>query len=630
MPKASVHEFTRYKYGARCDPLCDPVTGRVIRPLDDFLIEARMVKKFDESYHPPGWLGKAEHFRRMVTCIFAGPQAKNPFEWNPNASRIVDEYYRHKFLSIAGHASSSKTETTALLAVGEFIIDPENTGILVTSTTLAEARGRIWGRIEYYWQELCEFLGGEQNAPGELVSSSGIIRLRMGNRKDDTRGIKLVPGRESEVKEGIGRMKGFKAPKLRLLGDEFSDLSHKLLDAARSNLFVNDDFKMAVAFNPGSHFDPAGVMSEPKNGWSSIDVFASDGWETKMGYCIRFDGEKSPNVLAGRKIWNGLLTADKLNEAKANLGDNTTRFIEQYRGAWSLTGHADGIYSEAEVIKYRGMEKVQVWEATPVIIGGFDPSFTHGGDRAVLTIGKSGRASIDSKFIPCAEVVATIYLDDNIDTKQDKKELIVARLKQACIQHGLDPRNLAMDATGGGDVLATLMARDPFFGNQFMRVQFGGKASDLPFQGRKCSDRFANMASELWYMGKPMLRAGQLRGLTPDIVREITLRLYTEQSGGKKLIKIEAKEDMKARLAGRSPDAGDSFFLMLHAARARASLKVIETVAKTAVKTPQPLDNMFAWGQKKKLSLQEGGFQPAGGGWGDDEYPGSGVNLHGF
>jgi len=614
---AAENNLLRDKYGAIHAPLVDN-TGRAICPRPDWKIEADMLL-CTEGKHPSGWLGKAEHLKRMANCLFGS--GKRPFQWNPNASRIVEEYFKCDFLAVAGHGSSSKTETMAVIAICEFMADPDNTGVLVSSTTLSEARGRIWGRIEYYWQDLCDYFGGEENTPGELVSSSGIIRYRLGKRKEDTRGIKLVPGKESEVKEGIGRMKGFKAGRMRFFADEMSDLSHKLLEAAESNLFLNPDFKMIGVFNPSSHFDPAGVFSEPVGGWDSINVMESDGWATTRGYCIRFDGERSPNVVAGREIWAGLLTAEKLDDRRKALGDNSPRFVEQYRGAWSTTGSSDSIYTEAEVIKYLGQKKVEVWMDNPVLAGGFDPSFTHGGDRAALVFIQCGMGVSFDKETRIGEVIDTVYLDDHLDTTQDKKEQIVARLIKECKAKGLDPRNLAIDATGGGDVLATLIARD--WSNEFIRVQFGGNASEMTLSKtnpRTGKERYANMASELWYSGKELLRCGQLRGLTPGIIREMTKRLYTE-TGKPPKIKIESKDDMKSRINGKSPDVSDAFFLALHVCRLRLGLASLEKSPKRQP-SPEtsPVDAMFAWGIKKKPKFNEPDYTAveAGSGWSDD------------
>lgn len=550
----------------------------------------------------------------------------------------------HYFAEGAIHHNSGKTEAVAAIAVAEFLASPSKTKVIVASTTLKDARGRVWGRIEHYWNEAMDFfrhyaipgLAGGIPMPGDLVSSQGFIRMSMGGRKDDTRGIVLAPGKDSEVKEGIGRMKGFKAPRMRFFADELSDLSHKLLDAAETNLYTNPDFKMIGTFNPASHFDPAGILSEPKDGWDSINMLESEGWKTTRGYCIRFDGETSPNVVAGYEKYPGLLKKEKLEERREALGSNSARFMEQYRGTWSTTGRADAIYTEAELIQHQGRGKVEVWPGITQMCAGFDPSYVHGGDRAGLVIAKTGEGITLSQKRPIMEVVEVIYLDDDLDTTKDKKELVIQRLKEAMRKHNVPAKNLAMDASGGGDPFATLMAQDPFFGTQFVRVQFGGSASELPAPGsggKIGKDRFYNMASELWHAGKSYLRCGQLKNITPGIAREMTLRLY-EEVGKPPKIKIEPKDKMKERLQGKSPDISDSYFLALFAARFRLGFLCAEKVAQTQKPLPipgNPYSNLVAWGQKKPQALVEHGHVDLtiGAGW-DSERAGSGGYSHMF
>jgi hypothetical protein len=628
--KSGRHPMARFKYGAWWPPLFDPVTKKAVCPMPDWKIEAKCFLNGNKK-NLPGFLGAHKHFLNICRMFFSHEKAVRPLQINPNIERIIKEYCEHRFLSCAGHGGSGKTEALAIIAVVEFIIDPSNTAVLITSTTISDSRSRAWGRIEHHWNNACEYFGGEKNTPGHLVSSQAMIRYRLGDKKDDTRGIKLIPGKESEVTEGVGRMKGFHARRVRFLADELSDLSHKLVDAAKSNLFTNPDFRMVAAFNPSSYFDPAGVFSEPENGWGSVDLMSCDGWKTKLGYCIRFDGETSPNILLQRAgkppIWEGLLLLASYDEAKKN--NSATRFMEQYRGCWSDTGHEDSIYSNAEIISYLGMKKVDVWTTPPTLAAGFDPAFSHGGDRCAFVVVKCGRGICNSIELPCVEVQEAIYLDTNLDTSKDKKEQVVMLLKKAMKDRNIDPRNLAIDATGGGDVFATLMARDEFFGTQFLKVQFGGSASEMVFQGKKGCDKFVNMVSELWYAGKPMLRSGQIKGLLPDIMNEMTKRLYEEENGGKKRIKVEPKEVMVKRLNGKSPDLSDSFFLSLHVCRSRLGLRSGEVVqkAKPTMQSKSAVPGMFDWGKPKKPSVNEPDFYvPTGGGWADE---GGGMGMFG-
>lgn len=614
-----------FRYGAWWPSFKDPKTGKPVCPMPDWKIEAKCFL-YATKKTLPGFLGKANHFLNICRMFFAHKNATRPLQINPNVERIITEYCRHRFLSIAGHGGSGKTEALAVIAIVEFILDPGNTAVLVTSTTIADSRSRVWGRIVHHWNNVCEYFGGEKNTPGQLVNSQALIRYNLDGRKDDTRGIKLIPASDNQVSEGVGRMKGFHARRIRFLADELSDLSHKIVDAAKSNLFTNPDFRMAASFNPSSYFDPAGVFSEPEDGWGSVDLMSHDGWKTKLGYCIRFDGDTSPNILLQRAgkppIWEGLLTLQSFEEAKKN--NSTTRFMEQYRGCWSDTGHEDSIYSNSEIIDYLGMKKVEVWTTQKTKVAGFDPAFAHGGDRCALAIMVYGNGISNGRDVSMVEVQEVMFLDNDLDSSKDKKEQVVANLKRACQFHNIDPRNLAIDATGGGDVFATLMARDEFFGTRFAKIQFGGEASELIIGGNRGHEKFCNMVSELWYAGKPMLRAGQIRGLTPDIMNEMTKRLYEEESGGKKRIRVETKEKMKKRLNGRSCDSADAFFIGLHVCRSRLGMRNAEVVTKSKKKIgwsePDPINDPFAWGRKKKPRINEPDYVPMGssGGWGDE------------
>jgi len=92
----------------------------------------------------------------------------------------------------------------------------------------------------------------------------------------------------------------------------------------------------------------------------------------------------------------------------------------------------------------------------------------------------------------------------------------------------------------------------------------------------KADESYGNRVSELWYVGREFLRAGQIRGVTIDLARELVARQYRTAERGK--IFVESKRDMKSRF-GRSPDIADAAFLMLDACRQRANAIAGTTVA---------------------------------------------------
>ena len=148
---------------------------------------------------------------------------------------------------------------------------------------------------------------------------------------------------------------------------------------------------------------------------------------------------------------------------------------------------------------------------------------------------------------------------------------IAQKFIEACRKRGVKARNVGIDATGAGapfcDVVASEWGTD-----EFIRVKFGGAASDLPVSASDrtpSKDRYANRMSEIWYSGQELLRSKQLRGVCDQLAREMTARTYsTSKSGNGMKIRVESKIDFKNR-TGASPDLADAAFVLLDVCRQR-------------------------------------------------------------
>lgn len=609
------------KYGIIHAPLKGP-RGKLIQ-YNNWMIEVRVLRNYDKWKNIPGikLLPWEEHFCRLSDCFFKDPKGSWPFEWNPNALRILRNFRRHHILAIAGHASSGKTHAMALIAVMMFFIDPKNTKVLVTSITASAASGRIWGHVKNCWNHLENCLGAG-NLPGKLLESKNKIRFIDEHGKgDETRGIELVVGEKSQAKASASKIQGIKAPKLILMGDEFAELEHSLVRTALTNLKRNDEFWLVGGFNPTSYFGPDGIISHPKDGWHSIDENTIE-WPTYLeefgynGFCIRFDGEKSPNILEGYNRWKGLLKIEDLKEAQVN-GVKTAAYYQMIRGYWSPTGEMDCIYAPGDIFAWQADAKVTDYVDVPVMMAGLDPAFTHGGDRAALAISRVGvrHDKISGRTQKVFELVKIYSLDEDVtNTSISKTEWVVKLTKEKLAEHKVDVRNLAVDATGGGEPFVALLRRD--IGVGFLNVCFSGKASMTPASPgdkRKGFERFKNMVSELWYVGKELIRTGQIKGLVPDVMSEMVVRTYKETGG---LVQVEPKADLKVRIK-KSCDFADATFLSLHMARLRHGLVSTESAALRPVAKGNPFNALFPPIDLNRKSQQQ--TRPAmldyGGGW---------------
>jgi hypothetical protein len=613
-------KFKRKKYGITWNPVCDQ-RGNPQLPMFDARIEIEILRDYDKWARVAGveLMSWEDHFKAFVTLIWARPEVAYKFTWNPYAEEILRQCRQHKFLGVSGHASSGKSQFGAIWAIANFIIDPKKTKVLVTSTSLQESRMRIWGVIEKYWGEAETYFKHFGGLPGKLVSSSGKIVGLTNGKQDDLVGIALIAGGKGN--DGESSKIGFKAGKLILIADELPLLTHKIYDAA-TNLLANDGFQMIGTGNLTSVFDPFGLFTEPERGWDSVNE-DMPGWTTKVGgYCIRFDGERSPNVIAQQTLYPGILTQEGLAAIREKWGSRSPGYYRMVKSFPCPTGAIDTIYSEPELTKNLCSHTGTPWLQRPVPIAFLDPAFSKGGDAAAASFALLGPAQIGGHTITVLEKTDTIDLMRLVNARhptKDRNEQLADLFIAECDKRNVAVPDRGLDATGGGDPFATILAMK--MGQGFQLISFAGAASDMIVSAtdkRKGKDRFANRVSELWYVGKEFVASGQIRGLDPATMLEMCARTYSER--GSKVL-VEPKDDMKKRTSGRSPDRADSWVGLIEIARRRH--KFLAAAKSARIPSAKPSEhNWFDDPKPKKIGFRDdfaGDFNFSGknSGWGD-------------
>jgi len=504
--------------------------------------------------------GKPHHFRQAVDLLWNQPASSKNFVWHPWAEEMLEAACVNKYLSVGGCASSGKTDFFAVWGLIEWLCAPHATQVLYTSTSLKDSRKRIWSTVEDYFQAV-------PGLPGKLVSSQGVIRFEADGLQSDKFGLTLVASDRKKERDAQNKFMGFKAPRLRLVADELPELADSILTTAFSNLARNEDFKMVGIGNPNSHYDPHGRFSEPYDGWTSVTEL-DYSWRTKYGRFIRFDAERSPNIMLGFVKYPFLAKQEDLNEA-GRLGEKSVAYYRMVKGFWCPIGADDSIYSDAE-IERGGGTSTPVWasEANKVRAAALDVAFTAGGDRCVLRFGTVGKTINGVRHVHFDEV---LLISEDVTNKIDPRTHQICRqVRDECVKRNVPIRNFALDATAGGAPFADVLA--VIWGPDFLRVNFSGRASDLPISSSDKApsyERYHDRVSELWFAGKELLRTKQVSGLDDSTIREMVSRRYnTVKGAGKLLLRAESKVDMKDRV-GFSPDLADAAFILIDLCRAR-------------------------------------------------------------
>lgn len=529
----------------------------------DWTIELFAYRHSKQLIGKADFLAPDEHFKR-ASKMFWHKKTEN-FIWHPWAEEMLHECCHNQFVGFAGCGSSGKSDFMAVWALLNWLAAPYHTLSLVTSTSIRDAKKRVWGAIQRYWPAL------KPVAPAKLTDTPtpAIYAIR-GEQRMEQAGVYLIPAEAKKTNEVTGKMRGMKAARVIVAADELSELGHALIDTAISNLSNNAELHISAAANPVSYYDPFGKFVEPKNGWSSVSV-NDDRWETKLGgVCLHFDALKNPNYLAKENLWP-IQKWEKIEEARERLGEDSPMFWRDYRGFWPPQAVSKSIYSEAEIVRFLA-DRPPFWASSPTRVIGIDPSFVSGGDRCVLYVGSFGS---NKDGVDQISFDKFYYLEDDATDAEPRTFQIARKISQIVSAESVDWHHVGVDVTGGGvpfcDALATVGRS-----NEFLRVHFGGAPSSRTlsaYDSTLASDKYCNRVTELWFGAKELLQNGQLRGVGVDLAREMTARNYETRKSGTMKVLVESKSDMKAR-TGKSPDIADAAFVMLEVIRERLGIRV--------------------------------------------------------
>lgn len=608
------------KYGLEWHPLGK---GKHSIPMPDVAIERAILADYDYLSQQPGaeLLEWKEHFQIFVNIIWGRPECTEPFHWNPYSLRMLDGAVKHKMIGLCGHASSGKTRFGAVWGLAHFIIF-KKCKVFFTSTTITEAQSRIWGDVEMYWHDAVKFLG-QQNMPGKLVSSKHKIVGILNGQYSDKVGCAVIASGDS-AKDAESKI-GFKMNRVILIADELPLMRHELYAKVVGNLKSNDYFQMMGIGNLTDIFDPFGVFVEPEDGWDSISEEFEE-WKTKgNGYCLRFNGEKSPNVRAGKKLYPGLLTEEGLRDIREDKGYRTPEYYRMVLSFPCPTGDVNCIYTANE-FTFNKCESMAVnWVDMPQKIAFLDPAFSKGGDRAAIAICEIGEAYLGSNN-QCRQTLKMIEVKDLMketkagNTEKDINEQLAELFIKECNTHSIPVHNRGVDATGGGSPFATILAIKG--GHGTLLVSFAGAASDKIISHtdkKKGKDRFKNKVSELWYVGKEFIKSGQIRGLTKELMQELCVRKYKEVQDK---VVVQSKTELKQATNGKSCDFGDAWVGCIEIARERFGFMPASKapIVPESVVPMNPLEQLIGRREPQKASLVDifGGSVFSGGegsGW---------------
>jgi len=516
------------------------------------------VKDFDTGHT------RTFHFERAMQLLWPEtlPDGGRGYVMSKWSEKRVQSFVdpARQFQTWWGASTTGKSCDSAAIVLTYYLAAPECTAVTVCSTSRSQLMRRIWSEII----RLFNFYGPD-GLPMEYYRGKPSLQyMAPGSRvPSEKAGVFGIPILRGTIEEAVGNIVGTHNDYNVLVIDEMQATRWAAVEAF-DNLATGLEARFLGMGNPVSKLDPLGRASKPKRGWLSISP-ALDEWETDKGWCLYFDGLKSPGVTEPEK-YPFLLTKAQIDDMRKDPGENTPRFWTQRRGYMPPEGLIQTVFTEALITKHELQRKVE-WAEPPIVLAAMDESFTAGGDRC---------------FLQFAEVGVTIYGDTviqfmesqiiNIEISDDTpiEYFIAQQVKGHCLNRMVAPTHFGLDVTAQQTALAAIFSKE--WSPDIYRCQFGGAAVGeivSKEDPRPPKEVYHNRVTQLWYDVRQFAISGQIAGLSDDACREACSRLVVQKNNK---IAVESKEDMRHRTS-QSPDIFDAHVILVAMAIERLQMR---------------------------------------------------------
>ena len=549
---------------------------------DEAKIEVEMIQKGGIVRHQGAdhGLGLFGHFRALQSLLW--PEDDH-HRWS---NLILKEYLENRITCITGSRDSGKTRGISKCALIDYYVFPNDTLILMSSTTLKGLELRVWGDIKSLHQRA---LVRYPWIPGNVVDSKhGIFtdKIEEGETvRDMRRGILCIALLGSQGVfdgENLRNFAGIKQKRRRWIGDEMQFLPRDCLKVLDS--LDKGDFKAAFLGNPIAENGKAlDAVSEPVGGWGAqSEVTKTTTWKNKYnGVTINLVGIDSPNFdkETPNQFPYMVDQGDVDRVSKRPGGKDSLEWWSQIMGVRKAGAISNRVLTVAE-IEAAGGFKEPVWSSEPrVRIYSIDAGF--GGDACVETWLEFGKQADETVVINFGEQRVIPILLSAVDEDRNKitaERQIAIHAKLRCSTLGIPSANVFFDA-GMYATLAVEMARE--MSTDVNAVNFGGTATERPVSSdlyvfdhnthqrrlKMWVEHVSKFVTELWFVVRLLVQHRQARNFPREAAEEFGRRQWMFVSRDR--YELETKDDYKLRNGGESPNNADSLVIAVEGARRR-------------------------------------------------------------
>ncbi len=536
-------------------------------PTTAFAIEKWCIRKGENLF---------QHYRELHRLLWPDhPEHK----WTDLVLREFTDLIEKRqrgMLGFIGPASTGKTFSASKFALSHYFIYPDETAVLLTTTTRDKLDMSIFAEVKSLHSDARKHY---PSLPGTVIEYKYAITTESDDEteaRDFRKGVKGLACYKGSQWVGIGPYVGIKNKWVFLIADEASlcDISYL---RATANLDKNEHFVFVPIGNPvnGEH-TPLGQSCEPEAGWASVkDITKTTVWDTKYpkGRCINFVGTDSPNFNDEGTRYPFLIDQERIDSTLKFYGPHSEEFNAMCIGVMRpgedsqrvLTKQLCEIHKAFEKAMWKGVSRTKIYAVDAA----------YGGDRCV---GGHIEFGDDSDGHQIVRVPPPHVIKVGMKRGKEPEDEIAEAVQSDCLAEGIPVENIFYDSTGRG-TLGAAFAR--VFGSVIpVPVEFGGRPTQRPVRLdlfivdvitrqrrlKRCDEEYGKRVSEFWFAVRWLTESEQLRELPESVAREFYMREWGYVAGNKR--DVEPKDKTKQRI-GRSPDEADWLATAVEGARQR-------------------------------------------------------------
>lgn len=510
-------------------------------------------------------LGKLEHYLNARSMIWPN---RYRHRWT---ELIYKEILQNRITILMGAASTQKSSHASEFVLISYWIYPENTAVLVSSTTRDKLDSAVYGEIKMLFKtglEKHDWLSGHPLEYKQAILTDSLEDVDV---RDFRKGIICKPCYVGRSYVGLGVFAGIKQERFFFLCDELQFMAPTFLDCL-DNMSSNTGaggLKVIGSGNP--NHDPEtqlAIAAEPIEGWQSVeDVTKTSVWDTKMygGRCVNLIGTDSPNfdVAEGEPEPFPRLIGRQFEKIIAHdRGRNSPQYETQVMGRMRMSMAHSRVITRQLCRQHKAHDPV-IWKgSTTTKIHACDPAYG-GMDRCIHGHIEFGE---DVNGVQTIKIHPPQLIKINVKLPEKPEDQIAEQIYSYLTAEGIPPNHSFYDAFGKGTIGFAFAKR--FGATCPVPIDSGARPTSRPVRHdlfiydeakkqkrlKMCNEEYSKFVTEMWFSVRYIIECEQLKELPMDVMVEGCMREYYTVNGDK--IEVEPKDKMRERL-GRSPDLFD-------------------------------------------------------------------------